>query len=135
MAETNSGLVMVRQAALALNGFPPEDQARIRSTLGHLIGPTAIEELGSRVHPLDSDEALYSVGVPPDILVIFARRGDTIAILDLVRRGALKTFASGSARAQSEGRLPGDPDRPLPSEAGNARRRKKVPRATRYGPG
>ena len=78
MSETTSGLVMVRQAAMAINGFPPEDQARIRSTLGHLLGPAAIDELGSRVHRLDSDEPLYSVSVPPDILVIFTpRRYDT----------------------------------------------------------
>jgi hypothetical protein len=137
MAETNSELLIDRRATMALNGFPPEDQSRIRSTVGHLLGPTAIEELGSRVHRLNSDEPLYSVRVPPDIRVIFTRRGDTIHVVDVVRRGTLKTFASGSTRTLSVG----DPglehlQKPLPpSEPDRAKRRNKVPRVTRRGPG
>jgi hypothetical protein len=136
MAETTSGLMIIRQAALALNGFPPEDQSNIRSTLGHLLGPTAIEELGSRVHRLESDEPLYSVSVPSDILVLFTRRGDTTLILDVVRRGALKAFASGLTRAQSEGVAgPTSLEKPLPSDPGSPKQRKKVPRVSRRGPG
>jgi hypothetical protein len=97
MPTTNSGLVIDRRAYMALNGFPSEDQSRIRSSLGHLLGPAAIEELGGRVHRLPGDEPLYSIRVPPDIRVIFTRLDNTIVVVDVLRRGTLETFASGSA--------------------------------------
>ena len=97
MPKTNSGLVIDRRAYMALNGFPPEDQSRIRSSLGHLLGPAAIEELGGRVHRLSGDEPLYSIRVPPDIRVIFTRLDNTIVVVDVLRRGTLETFAAGSA--------------------------------------
>src|SRR5262245_43919086 len=114
MTETKSGLSIDRRASMALSAFPPEDQARVRSTLGHLLGPTALEDLGGRVHRLPADEALYSMRVPPDIRVIFAREGDTIVVVDIIRRGALESFASGSAPATSAGNPgPEHPERPL----------------------
>ncbi len=101
MAMTNSGLVIDRRAHMALNGFPPEDQSRVRSSLGHLLGPAAIKELGDRVHRLPGEEALYSIRVPPDIRIIFARLDNTIVVVDVLRRGTLETFASGSAAVSS----------------------------------
>jgi hypothetical protein len=97
MAETSYGLQMNRLAAWALNAFPPKDRARIRSTLGHLIGPTALEELGARVRHLPTDEPLYSLRVPPDIRIIFSRRGDMTTIVDILRQGAIEAFAASSA--------------------------------------
>jgi hypothetical protein len=103
MAETKSGLWIDRRATMTLNAFPPEDQARVRSTLGHLLGPTALEEMGGRVHRLPADEPLYSIRVPPDIRVIFTRRGDTIIVVDILRRGTLETFAAGLSVADTSG--------------------------------
>ena len=94
MAETSYGLLFGRQAAMVLNAFPPKDRARIRSTLGHLIGPTALEELGGRVRHLPTDEPLYSVRVPPDIRIIFSRQGDMITIVNILRQGTIEAFAA-----------------------------------------
>jgi hypothetical protein len=97
MAETTYGLLINRRAAMALNAFPPQEQARIRSTLGHLLGPSALEELGGRVRRLPTDEPLYSLRVPPDIRIVFSRQGDTITVIDLLRRGTIEAFAASSA--------------------------------------
>jgi len=124
MTETRWGLLIDRRAGMTLNAYPPEDQARIRSSLGHLLGPGALEKLGKRVHLLPGDEPLYSLRVPPDIRVIFARRGDSIIIIDILRRGTLEAFASRSAPVD----LAGDPEQPDALHPENDLRRKK-PRA------
>jgi hypothetical protein len=97
MAETSYGLLVDRRAAWTLNAFPPEDQARIRSSFGHLLGPTALERLGRRVRQLPTDEPLYSLRVPPDIRIIFSRRGDMITIVDILCQGTIEAFAASSA--------------------------------------
>jgi hypothetical protein len=103
MAETSYGLLIGRRAAMAINAFPPEERSRIRSALGHLIGPTALEELGRRVRHLPTDEPLYTLRVPPDILVVFSRQGDMITIVDFIRQGTIEALAASSARAMPGG--------------------------------
>jgi hypothetical protein len=110
MTETRWGLLIDRRAAMTFNAFPPEDQARIRSSLGHLLGPNAEERLGGRVHRLPGDEPLYSMRVPPDLRIIFARQCDSISVVDILRRGTLETFASGSVSSNSVGELDAEPE-------------------------
>lgn len=122
MAETSYALQMNRLAAWTLNAFPPKDRARIRSSLGHLIGPTALEELGPRVRRLPSDEPLYSLRVPPDILIIFSRQRDMITIRDILRQETLEAIAASSSRE-----LPVDESNSQPAtHRGTHRRRRKV---------
>jgi hypothetical protein len=104
MTDTASVVSIGRRAAMALSSFPREEQVRVRSTIGQLLGPTAIEELGRRVRRLPSDELLYSIRVPPDILVIFARQGsNTTTVVDVFRRGALEAYAASMASAKTAG--------------------------------
>jgi hypothetical protein len=97
MAETSYNLQMNRLAVMALNAFPPEDQRRIRSALGHLIGPMALDKLGSRVRRLSTDEPLYSLRVPPDFRIFFSHQGDLVTIRDILRQGTIEAFAASSA--------------------------------------
>ncbi len=122
MADTDYGVLFTQRVAWGLDQFPPEDQARIRSSVGHLIGPAALEKLGKRVRELPTDEPLYSFRVTPDLQIIFSRRGDIITVVDLVRRETLEAFAASSApkvagdepgSRPSQG-LPGQPDRSRP---------------------
>ena len=121
MTEASRVLQIDRRAAMALNAFPPEDRVRIRSALGHLLGPAALEDLGGRIHRLPADEPLYSVRIPPDLRVIIARRGDTIAVVDVLRRGALESFAAAATppaprddMGPPAGSLTASPVRPKP---------------------
>jgi hypothetical protein len=97
MAESGYRLQMNRLAIMALNAYPPEDQRRIRSSLGHLIGPAALEKLGSRVRRLPTDEPLYSLRVPPGLRIIFSHQGDLVTILDVFRRETLEAYAASLA--------------------------------------
>ena len=110
MTDTKWGVLLDDRAAMVLNAYPPEDQSCIRSSLGQLIGPGAIERLGRRIHELAGEKLLYSLRVPGDIRVIFARRGDTIIVVDILRREMLARFASASSSANSIGKPNSDPD-------------------------
>jgi hypothetical protein len=122
MAETSYNLQMNYLATMALNALPPEDQRRIRSSLGHLIGPAALEKLGSRVRHLPTDEPLYILRVPPDLRIIFSHRGDMVTIRDILRQGTIEAFAASSAPE-----VPVDqPSSQTPTRRGPRRRRRKV---------
>ena len=139
MAESSYRLEMNRLAIMALNAFPPEDQRRIRSSLGHLIGPMALDKLGSRVRRLPTDEPLYSLRVPPDLRVFFSHQGDLVTIRDILRQATIEAFAASSAREvpddqPSLGSPPGPPARSglgrttqrAKTQRGSSRRRGKV---------
>lgn len=122
MAETSYNLQMNRLATMALNAFPPEDQRRIRSALGHLIGPTALEKLGGRVRHLPTDEPLYSLRVPPDLRIIFHHQGDLVTIRDILRQGTIEAFAASSAPEVPVG----EPSAQTATHRGSRRGRRRV---------
>jgi hypothetical protein len=133
MAETSYNLQMNRLAAWTLDAFPPEDQRRIRSALGHLIGPTALEKLGSRVRRLPTDEPLYSLRVPPGLRIIFSHQGDLVTIRDILRRETIEAFAASSAPKvpadePSSGSSQGPPTQP---DLGRTTQRAKTQRGSR----
>jgi hypothetical protein len=138
MTDTKWGVLVDQRAAMVLNAYPPEEQSRIRSNLGHLIGPGALERLGRRIHELPGDKLLYSLRVRPDIRVIFARQGDTIVVLDILRQGTLEAFASASSSANSIGKAKLDPEQAegrLPqSDRRSKKPQVKLPRGARRGP-
>ena len=53
MTKASSRLQIDDRAAATINAYPPEDQRRIRSAIGHLLGWDVLERLGERVRRLD----------------------------------------------------------------------------------
>jgi hypothetical protein len=101
MTDMRYGVLFEDRAFMTLTAYPPKDQSRIRSSLGHLIGPGALETLWRRVQELPGDHLRYSLRVPGNILVIFKRQHDMIVVTDIVRRETLEVFAARSASANS----------------------------------
>jgi hypothetical protein len=128
MTEPRYGVLLDQNAFMTLTAYPPEDQSRIRSSLGHLIGPGALEKLWRRVHELPGKHLHYSLRVPGDILVIFKRQLDMIVVLDIFRRGTLEAYATRSASANSAGELKPEPE-PAQGHLPASDVRRKKPRA------
>jgi hypothetical protein len=132
MTEPRHGVLLSDNALMTLTAYPPEDQSRIRSSLGHLIGPGALERLWRRVHELPGDHLRYSFRVPGDILVIFKRQRDMIVVTDIVRRGTLEVFAaarSASANSVRKPEVDAEPaERPLPPPDARPQKSRVKPR-------
>jgi hypothetical protein len=102
MTTTVSSRVQIDdRAAATINAYPPEDQRRIRSAIGHLLGWDVLERLGERVRRLPTDEPLYIFRAPHGLRIIFSRERsrecDTITVIDILRQETLEAFAASAA--------------------------------------
>jgi hypothetical protein len=140
MTTTVSSRVQIDdRAAATINAYPPEDQRRIRSAIGHLLGWDVMERLGERVRRLPTDEPLYILRAPHGLRIIFSRERsrecDTITVLDILRQETLEAFAASAAAnarndeagAQSP-RISSSPKKPKPTAP-----RTKPPEGSRRG--
>ncbi len=110
VTNASSRLQIDDRAAATINAYPPEDQRRIRSAIGHLLGWDVLDRLGARVRRLPTDEPLYIFRVPHGLRIVFSRErsreGDTITVIDILRQETLEAFAA-SAAARAHGGEPG----------------------------
>jgi hypothetical protein len=101
MTKASSRLQVDDRAAATINAYPPEEQRRIRSAIGQLLGWDMLERLGARVRRLPTDEPLYIFRMPHGLRIISSRdrsrEGDTITVLDVLRRETLVAFAASAA--------------------------------------
>jgi hypothetical protein len=97
MTKASSRLQIDDRAAATINAYPPEDQRRIRSAIGHLLGWDVLERLGERVRRLPTEEPLYIFRVPHGLRIVFSRECDMITVLDILRQGTLEAFAASAA--------------------------------------
>lgn len=86
------GVKLSRRAAMALDSFPPKDKKKIHTWIGRLQSPTAREIPRRSIRKLPTPEPIFSLRVSPDIRVIFSWEGETIEILDILRRSTLDSF-------------------------------------------
>ena len=136
MTKASNRLQIDDSATATINAYPPEDQRRIRSAIGHLLGWDALERLGERVRRLPTDEPLYIFRVPHGLRIIFSRErsqeGDVITILDILRQGTLEAFAASAvdmASGNERGRVPALKSS-RPAELKTAAPRNKAPRGS-----
>ena len=105
MTKASSRLQIDDRAAATINAYPPAEQRRIRSAIGHLLGRDVMERLGTRVRHLPAEEPLYIFRVPPDFRIIFSRElsreGDLITVLDVLRQGTIDGLAASASAATS----------------------------------
>jgi hypothetical protein len=108
MTTTVSSRVQIDdRAAATINAYPPEDQRRIRSAIGHLLGWDVMERLGERVRRLPTDEPLYILRAPHGLRIIFSRERsrecDTITVIDILRQETIDALAANAAAKAHSG--------------------------------
>jgi hypothetical protein len=89
------------RAAATIDAYPPADQRRIRSAIGHLLGWDVLERLGERVRRLPTDEPLYIYRAPRGLRIIFSRERsrecDTITVIDILRQQTIDALAASAS--------------------------------------
>jgi hypothetical protein len=137
MTKASSRLQIDDRAAATINAYPPEEQKRIRSAIGHLLGWDVLERLGARVRRLPTDEPLYIFRVPHGLRIIFSRErsreGDTITVRDILRQETLEAFAAGAAAGARSDEAGGESPREssAPPRPKRAAPRTKAPEGSR----
>jgi hypothetical protein len=139
MTKASSRLQIDDRAAATINAYPPEDQRRIRSAIGHLLGWDVLERLGERVRRLPTDEPLYIYRVPHGLRIIFSRERsrecDLITVLDILRQGTLEAFAASAAAKVPivEPGVESHRESSAPTKTKRTAPRTKVPKGSRRG--
>jgi hypothetical protein len=139
MTTVSSRVQIDDRAAATINAYPPEDQRRIRSAIGHLLGWDVLERLGERVRRLPTDEPLYIFRVPHGLRIVFSRErsreGDTITVIDVLRQETIDALAANAA-ARARGGEAGAESPQKSSPPAKSKRtapRDKTPKGSRGG--
>ncbi len=100
--KSSDGYQIDGRVSIALDALDPKQQeavGRVLSDREHFLDYTSRR---SRVQKISKSQPVYSVDVPPDLLVIYKISGDSIEVMDLMRKATLKRFGAKPQRNSSK---------------------------------
>jgi len=91
------GLQIDRRVAIALDALDDKEKRAVGGVLtdrAHFIASTADSR---KVRRISKDDSLYALNIPSGLRIIYAKVGDDIVVMDLMRQATLDRYGKRKA--------------------------------------